>query len=737
MDYTIISAIFTFKNKKSVKKLLLLAFFITFAAHAQHEADNWFFGAHAGLDFNTGAPVILSGGQLDTYEGCSTISDRYGNLLFYTDGITVYNRNHDVMQNGTGLKGDPSSTQSAVIVPKPAVPGVYYIFTVAAFADDPGLQYSVVDMALDGGLGGVISSQKNIQLVAKTHEKITAVEHADGNSLWVITYKPASFYAFKVSAAGVDTTPVVSSAGIYNTTNEYPYHGYLKASPDGSLLACAHQADQKFLLYDFNNTNGVVSNMRNLILEPDYGPYGVEFSKSGERLYTAATLRVNTQSTTYTSHLYQFDITAANISGSRQLISTNTVYRGALQLASDGKIYHALSKDYEDRTTASLGVINNPDLLGAAACNYQHAVVSLGAGRSKQGLPPFITSYFNADIRFENICVGDATHFWINTVENIDSISWDFGDGSAVSTIEPLHTYGVGGTYTVTATVMVAGAAHVYTKDVFISDIPVATQPNDLDACGNGDGTADFDLTQQDNDILAGQTNLVVYYYENMVDANNNEHALESPYVGVEGQVVFAGLTNEYGCSDITSFALHILPTPDRNQPNDIESLAIDGDHGTFDFDVTTTPEVLLAQANVAVSYYQSYQDAETATNPLVMPYTNNTNPQTIYVRSENTMSGCFIILEFQVFLKSIFPPFFTPNGDNYNELWRSVGILLPLDTKIYIYDRFGKLIHTMTGASAGWNGKYGTIPMPATDYWFKAVLNNGKEVHGHFSLIR
>jgi gliding motility-associated-like protein len=717
-------------------KLFIFLLIVSQSIIAQHEADNWFFGAFAGLEFSTGTPLSVSGGRLDTFEGCSTISDRYGNLLFYTDGIKVYNRNHDVMQNGTGLLGNPSSTQSAVVIPKPAVPGVYYIFTVAAYAEDPGLNYSTVDMALDGGLGGVIPSQKNIQLVANTHEKITAVEHADGNSLWVITYKPNSFYAYKVSASGVDPAAIVSSTGIYSTTTQYPYHGYLKASPDGSLLACAHQSDQKMLLYDFDATTGQVSNMRDLALDTNYGPYGIEFSKSGERLYVSVTENSDSQAENYISRLYQFDITAASISASRQLISTDPVYRGALQLASDGKIYRAISKNYNDRTYHTLGVINNPDILGTA-CFYQNATVNLVGGISKQGLPPFITSFFNAAIRFENICVGDDTHFWINTIETIDSITWDFGDGSTSTAIEPLHAYAVGGTYTVTADVVVAGQHHIYTKEVFISAIPIATQPNDLDACGNGDGTANFDLIQQDAIILNGQPDLVVYYYESLVDANNNEHALESPYLGVEGQTIYAGLTNEYGCSDITNFQLHIKPTPDRNQPSDIASLAVDGNHSTFDFNISTTPEVINGQTDISVSYFENYTDAFDNNNALIMPYNNLTNPQTIYVRSENILTGCFIIMDFQVILKSIFPPFFTPNGDNYNDTWHAIASLLPQGTNIYIYDRFGKLIHTMTEQDIGWNGKYGLVDMPATDYWFKAVLADGLTVRGHFSLIR
>ncbi len=106
--------------------------FINTSVYAQLEASNWYFGFNAGLRFdpvsNTVTPLV--NGQLSTNEGCASISDAQGNLLFYTDGITVYDRNHGVMQNGNGLLGDPSSTQSAIIIPKPQDSDIYYIFTV-------------------------------------------------------------------------------------------------------------------------------------------------------------------------------------------------------------------------------------------------------------------------------------------------------------------------------------------------------------------------------------------------------------------------------------------------------------------------------------------------------------------------------------------------------------------------------------------------------------------------------
>lgn len=114
-----------------MKKLFFLSsFFILINSYAQKEANNWFFGGNAGLSFETGSPVPIAGGQLNTEEGCTSISTSDGDLLFYSNGVYVYNKNNQQMPNGYGLHGDQSSTQSGIIVPKPGDPNIYYIFTV-------------------------------------------------------------------------------------------------------------------------------------------------------------------------------------------------------------------------------------------------------------------------------------------------------------------------------------------------------------------------------------------------------------------------------------------------------------------------------------------------------------------------------------------------------------------------------------------------------------------------------
>ena len=93
----------------------------------------------------------------------------------------------------------------------------------------------------------------------------------------------------------------------------------------------------------------------------------------------------------------------------------------------------------------------------------------------------------------------------------------------------------------------------------------------------------------------------------------------------------------------------------------------------------------------------------------------------------------------FETFYALSYPKFFTPNGDNYNDTWQ----IKNLDkkglenSKINIFDRFGKLIKQITADGIGWNGTYNGNQLASTDYWFVLELTNGKTVKGHFSLKR
>ena len=140
---------------------LIISFNITIFCFSQGEVNNWYFGNHAAISFNSGSPVALTNSAMQTNEGCATLSDASGQLLFYTDGSTVYDRNHQVMPNGTGLMGHESTTQSGTIVPLPGSTNLFYVFTLDQMATPNGYRYSIVDLNLNGGLGAVTST-KNI-----------------------------------------------------------------------------------------------------------------------------------------------------------------------------------------------------------------------------------------------------------------------------------------------------------------------------------------------------------------------------------------------------------------------------------------------------------------------------------------------------------------------------------------------------------------------------------------------
>ena len=87
------------------------------------------------------------------------------------------------------------------------------------------------------------------------------------------------------------------------------------------------------------------------------------------------------------------------------------------------------------------------------------------------------------------------------------------------------------------------------------------------------------------------------------------------------------------------------------------------------------------------------------------------------------------------------YPKFFTPNGDGYNDTWN---IFTLRDTnpnaKIYIFDRYGKLIKQIIPAGQGWDGTFNGQNLPSTDYWFTIeYLENGQNrtFKAHFSLKR
>ncbi len=649
------------------KITLLLAFSIIFPVllFGQGETSNWYFGNNAGIRFNNnGTVTALDDGRLNTFEGCTTISDALGDLLFYTDGINVYDRNHNLMQNGGGLYGDPSSTQSALIVPKPNDPEVFYIFTVdtTTFETDPdyGLNYSTVDISQNNGNGAVI--QKNYRLLDDCSEKVAAVvKDCSDKSIWIIALAAQNgdnnvfdtYHAFEVNSGGVVDTAVKST--FPSLSIEDP-RGYLKFSNDGKMMASASMLDGLHL-FDFDAASGVLSNIIQLSMNgANNNSYGLEFSPNNQYLYTHASNFVQNNAG-HSSSLIQFDLLAPNISASQVVLDQRGIYRGALQLGANGKIYRTIAMNYFTGTPY-LGVINNPNRKGDAA-NYQHNAISLG-NNATQGLPPFIQSFFNkTDLIFRadgsstsslTVCEGDP--FKLES-ENIPGAIYNWQkDGNSIVNPDN-HLLQIdnaedidSGRYTLEIILpnpsecSIIGEASINVSQIPANDELTLVQC-DVDTENMNDGLAAFNLGKIN---IAGENRYT--FFESEFDRNENRpitnltnYRNTAPF----NQTLFYTVTNPGNCENFGTLKLVVNPNSIIELPeNDLFTCALDtnDDLLTGMFNLKEFKDI--RYPNKTISFYSTLEDVTIEQNQL--PDNHLTGNGTIYARIDNE-NGCEDVL--------------------------------------------------------------------------------------------
>ncbi len=418
-------------------------------ASAQKQDNIWYFGQAAGLDFNSGSPVAITNcnTSFNAPEGCATVSDPVtGALLFYTNSIRVWDKTHTQMANGFGLLGGPSSTQAALIVPRPGSNTIYYIFTT----DNNGLNYSTVDMSLNSGNGDV--STKNTNLAAFTMEKLTGLRHSNCSDYWVIDHDNSNtIRAWLVTSAGVSTTPVISNIGITPVA-----FGVLKGSNKSQKLAMTsyNGTTNNTQLFDFNNTTGVVSNPK-LISNNIFNPYTVAFAPNDSLFYISYNGGIN-QYETYAANIPATEVKVANVSG-----------LATIELAPDCKIYCVPTYG-----SNNLGVINNPKV--KTNPGYVANALSLAGKLNTNGLPNSISRdrTFAANFGFITTACSLLVQFNDSSskcVSGPSAWSWNFGDGTTSTSQNPNHTYPSSGTYNVKLLVTSMCMKDSITKTVTIS----------------------------------------------------------------------------------------------------------------------------------------------------------------------------------------------------------------------------------------------------------------------------
>lgn len=367
---------------------------------AQQHDNIWLFGYSSNLTYPEygGSVLDFSEDTIDVYYEYrdlnlditnASICDTTGNLLFYTNGISIANAIHETMENGDGINpGELTDDysyygypiiQSAIALPDPGFNDKYYlIHEPFAYLNSnydwhaPLLYYSLIDMSINNGLGAVIEKNQVIFEDILDHGKINAVKHANGRDWWVIvlTYDSNCFRRVLITPEGIE------NYGIQCLGQMVPQGaGQASFSPDGSKYALYNiispTAGNFLNIYDFDRCTGELSNpIQEVIIDTVWGG-GVAFSTNSKYLYVPSY-----------NYIYQYDVETGDIIATKDTVAIYDDFQVPLdsfvslrtrfflaQLAPDGKIYINCPG-----TVNFLHVINQPDSAGVACEVLQHHI---------------------------------------------------------------------------------------------------------------------------------------------------------------------------------------------------------------------------------------------------------------------------------------------------------------------------------------------------------------------------
>jgi hypothetical protein len=378
--------------KKIIIAIAVSLCFLKSYSQNQGISNNWLMGyanwgglpyGETKINFFSGTSVIDTFPiPMDFNHTHANISDTLGNLLFYTNGYYIADASNDTMQNGSGINPGAYANfvpdgflipQGALILKNPGFNNYYHLFheTIDNYPSVGNGSFSfhfymtTIDMNLAGGLGGVTA--KNISLIndSLTPGKIVACKHANGRDWWIVFHQANSnlFYKLLFTPYGISGV-YTQNIGAIRTFDA----GQAKFSPNGEKFAFFHYF-HGLDIYDFDRCTGMLSNaVSDTTLPWIVGNVGCEFSPNSNLLYVSNIEKV-----------YQYDLTATNIIGSRLEVAAYDnfydvfpglgTYLCYSQLAPDGKIYITTGNG-----TRYFHVINSPDSLGLACNLLQHSL---------------------------------------------------------------------------------------------------------------------------------------------------------------------------------------------------------------------------------------------------------------------------------------------------------------------------------------------------------------------------
>jgi len=464
--------------------------------------EKWYFGDGATLDFQavttpatprdpldpTGdlfkkpeesSPIFVpkpatQSNPIRSPEGAAMVYDPSGSLLFYTDGIDIYDKDDAPLiamppLTNSKLGGTNTSTQSSVIIPKGSCNEcphhLYYVYTINELTGL--LSYSVIDVRRNGGKGAVV--EKNVPVNLQTTQRVAAIKNANENAFFVYSHDAGTktFRILKIDSTG--TKEFTQDLGLVHSDAK-SQEGYMRFSATGTKMAIAVTLNGKNYveIYEVDKETGRLGAPLTIDIGVAAPPiiYGLEFSDDEEKLYI--TLRGD-PTKGETSYLYQLNLNLKKpdeIAKQKKKIDESKSFAfGALQSGPvNGPgvkfIYMAING------SQFIPYIQNPNEIGGAALvGYQPISNGFGAdllGNSGLGFPNITQAKQKQDgaglsAKYTGNCQNQPTEF---ETEGVCSpmkgeAVWDFGDGETGTGLKTSHTYTKTGTYKVKLTLTV------------------------------------------------------------------------------------------------------------------------------------------------------------------------------------------------------------------------------------------------------------------------------------------
>ncbi len=426
----------------------------------------------------------------------ASICDEQGNLLVYTNGQEVVNREHEIMENGDSLvvtifnipwEGDGLPLyQGALFLPQPGNEQLINLFHEErewAAPDDTtshlstrifNLYLTLIDMEENGGLGKVVEKRNSIVIDTLGFGKITSVRHANGRDWWILVpeFQSNRFYRFLLSPEGLQEYPIVDiGSTIVSGLGQSVF------SPDGNWYArviSKRIEDGQFLdIFRFDRCAGEFYDPIQVTYNDTANATGVAISPNSRYLYVPSF-----------KYVYQLDLWADDIAASKELIAvwdgfSSPVPLGSTtfflaQLAPNGKIYINANN-----TTDYLHVIHNPNA-AHPECNLEQHGQQLPT-LNKFSIPnnPYwrlgpldgspcdtlgVDNHPKADFRY--LTEDLSLDFYDYSLFDPQEWFWTFGDGQSSMEQNPQHTYTQSGIYEVCLTVSNDNASDTYCEEI-------------------------------------------------------------------------------------------------------------------------------------------------------------------------------------------------------------------------------------------------------------------------------